>query len=88
MSEVVEVDAQGSLHLSPELLRHPKPHTRYVVEVQGDTLILRPETARPFWATATPEERAEAFRRWAALERPPAPALPPEAFSRESIYAG
>jgi hypothetical protein len=86
MSEVLEVDAEGWLHLPPALLGNVKPQTRYVVEVQGDTLILRPEAASPFWATATPEERAEAFRRWAAMERPPAPDLSLEAISRDSIY--
>jgi hypothetical protein len=86
MSEVLEVDAEGSLRLPAELLGNAKPHTRYVVDIQGDTLILRPEAARPFWATATPEERAEAFRRWAAVERPPAPDLPLEAISRDTIY--
>ena len=86
MSEVLEVDAEGSLRLPAELLGNAKPHTRYLVDIQGDTLILRPEGARPFWETATPEERAEAFQRWAAMDRPAAPVLPPEAFSRESIY--
>jgi hypothetical protein len=40
----------------------------------------------PFWATATPEERAQRFREWASQERPDTTVLPLEALSRESIY--
>jgi hypothetical protein len=87
MSRIVETNEEGAIHLSPELLGEPKPHTRYVVEVDGDTLTLRPEAnVRPFWATATPQERADAFRRWANKKRPPAPPLPDEALRRENIY--
>ena len=87
MNRIVETNEEGAIHLSPELLGEPKPHTRYVVEVDGDILTLRPESnARPFWATATPQERAEAFRQWANKKRPSAPPLPSEALRRENIY--
>jgi len=87
MSRIIETNEEGAIHLSAELLGERKPHTRYVVEVEGDTLTLRPESsARPFWATATPQERAEVFRRWANTKRPPAPPLPAEALRRENIY--
>jgi hypothetical protein len=68
------------------VLEKVKPHTRFVVEMQNGTLILRPETkAQPFWATATPEERAQDLRRWVASHTE-GPGLSDEALSRESIY--
>ena len=87
MSHVLEVDAQGTLHIPLELLGGVNAHTRYIVEIQAETVILRPEKYRaeqpkPFWETATPEERAKAFREWASRERPPAPALSFEAMGR------
>lgn len=33
----LEVNAQGVLYLPPELLDHLKAHTRYEVQIQGDT---------------------------------------------------
>ena len=59
MREIVVVDAQGSIQLPRALLDAVKPHTRFVLEVQGETIILRRIT--PFWLTATPQERAERF---------------------------
>jgi hypothetical protein len=43
---------------------------------------------RPFYKTATPEERAKAFREWAESHRSDedSPILSDEAISRESIY--
>lgn len=48
----------------------------------------RPEEApeRPFYETATPQERAKAFREWAESHPRNSPALSDEAISRESIY--
>ena len=91
MSHVLEVDAQKGLHIPLELLGGVNAHTRYIVDIQGETVILQPEQhvaeePKPFWETATPEERAKAFIEWASRERPPAPALSLEAMSRESIY--
>lgn len=86
MSEIVELDERGTIQLPRDLLATVKPHTRFVLEVQGETIVLRPVTALPFWQIATPQERAEAARQWAALERPAAPPLPDEALHREQIY--
>lgn len=41
---------------------------------------------RPFFETATPEERARAAEEWANRHRSSAPPLSDEAISRESIY--
>lgn len=86
MGEIVEVDERGAIQLPADLLAVVKPHTRYVLEVQDDTLVLHPLPRPAFWQTATPQERAEAVRRWAALERPIAPPLPDAALHREQMY--
>lgn len=44
------------------------------------------EKPRPFHETATPAERAKAFREWAESHPPNQPYLSDEAISRESIY--
>ena len=41
---------------------------------------------RPFYETATPAERAKAFREWAQSHSRHQPSLSDEAISRESIY--
>ena len=86
MSEIVEVDDRGAIQLPSDLLAALKPHTRFVLEVQGEILVLRPVAVPPFWETATSQERAEAARRWAVLERPKAPPLMDEALHREQMY--
>lgn len=86
MNEIVEVDERGAIQLPKNLLAAVKPHTRFVLEVQGDTLVLHPIATVPFWQTATPQERAEALRYWAALERPTAPPLPDAALHRDQLY--
>lgn len=85
MTEILEVDPQGVLHLPPEVLGHAKPRTRYVVESQGSILVLRPEKEPPFWQTAMPKERADAFRQWASSHET-GPGLSDETLRREHIY--
>lgn len=41
---------------------------------------------RPFYETATPQERAKAYREWAESHRHDSPILSDEAISRENIY--
>ncbi|MCB0172289.1 MAG: hypothetical protein KDJ97_17220 [Anaerolineae bacterium] len=87
MVYILEISQQGSLQIPSELLPQLKPHTHYQLEVQGDTLILRPHEEQPFWATATPAQRAARFRDWAQqTERPAAPVLTDDSLSRETIY--
>jgi hypothetical protein len=86
MSQIVEVGEDGSLRLPPELLERVKPRTRFVVQRVSGALILQPEgDAPPFWATATPQERAEDLMRWVE-SRTEGANLPLEALSRETIY--
>jgi hypothetical protein len=62
MSLLVEVSESGTLQLPAEILQAIGPHTCFVVEVESDRLILSPvPQEQPFWATATPKERAELF---------------------------
>lgn len=78
MSRIIEIDEHGAIQLPDDVLAAVKPPVRYVVEVQGATLILHPEAEHPVLAMASPAERAEAVRRWAALERLAAPVLTDE----------
>lgn len=82
MNAIVDVDARGVIQLPRDLRAVVKSRTRYVLEMQGETIVLRPVAELPFWQTATPQERAEAARQWAALDRPVAPPLPDAALHR------
>jgi hypothetical protein len=59
---------------------------RLIVIENGEGSAKRPAGA-PFYATATPAERARAWEEWCHLPRPYAPPLSDEAISRESIYS-
>ncbi|MBE9227653.1 hypothetical protein IQ264_19685 [Phormidium sp. LEGE 05292] len=94
MSSIVEVSASGTLQLPAEILQAIKPNTRFVVEVESVSdsvakqyrLILSPvPPAQPFWATATPEERAERLMQWVQSHKGGVN-LPDEALRRENIY--
>jgi hypothetical protein len=94
MSLIVEVSESGTLQLPAEILQAIGPNTRFVVEVEGDRdsvakqyrLILSPvPPEQPFWATATPEERAERLMQWVQSHQNGAN-LPDEALRRENIY--
>ncbi len=47
MTHTLEVEADGSLRLPREILAEAKPATRYIVETQGDQLLLRPDKIEP-----------------------------------------
>lgn len=94
MSLIVEVSESGTLQLPAEIIQAIQPNTRFVVEVESvrDSvtkqyrLILSPvPKEQPFWATATPEERAERFHQWVQSHKD-GPNLPDEALRRENIY--
>lgn len=86
MSSIVEVSESGILQLPAEILQAIGPNTRFVVEVESDRLILSPvPLEQPFWATATPEERAERLMQWVQSHQNGAN-LPDEALRRENIY--
>jgi hypothetical protein len=87
MVHILEINQQGVLQIPSEMLPESQPHTRYLLEVQCETLILRPQQYQAFWETASPEQRVTKFREWVTqTERPVSPALSDEAISRETIY--
>ena len=85
MSLIVEISKSGTLQLPAEILQAIEPNRRFVVKVKGDRLILSPTPPQPFWATATPEERAERLMQWVQSHKDGAN-LPYEALRRENIY--
>ena len=86
MSLIVELSESGTLQLPAEILQAIGLKTRFVVEVERDRLILSPvPPEQPFWATATPEERAERLMQWVQSHQNGAN-LPDEALRRENIY--
>ena len=86
----IEADANGTLVLSSEMTGIAKPHARFIIERGNGQVTLTPkEEAKPFWATATPEERVADFRQWVAnlrKQEPSQPPLPDEALRRENMY--
>jgi hypothetical protein len=86
MERVLETNDDGVLSLPSELLHSAAPHTRFQVSVHGDTITIRPlDIEKPFWMSATPQQRAEDFLEW-VRGLPPGPGLPDWAVSRDSIY--
>jgi hypothetical protein len=86
METIVEVKDDGTIVVPAEALPTATPHTRYrVMPTAGGILLTQEEEPLPFWATATPEERAEAFIKW-AQSHTDGPGLPDEALRRENMY--
>jgi hypothetical protein len=86
MSSIIEVSAAGNLQLPPEILQAIQPHTRFVVELESDRVVLSPVPPKqPFWATATPQERAERWHQWVQSHQEGFDLLD-EALQRENIY--
>ncbi len=84
---MLETNDEGALYVPPDLIGGVRPHARFELEVLDNVLILRPaDKDRPFWQTATSQQRAEAFRRWVDSPRPPAPDLTDESLRRENLY--
>ena len=87
MSYIIEISETGTLQLPDEVLQAISPHTQFQVEVTDDNqVILSPlPPEQPFWATATPEERAERWQQWVRSHKDGVN-LPDEALRRENIY--
>ncbi|MFZ5828943.1 MAG: hypothetical protein ACOY3P_02605 [Planctomycetota bacterium] len=84
---ILEVSADGMLHVPADLLGGAPPHAQFEVDLMGEVAVLRPAgVARPFWLSATPSERAEAFEQWVRASALHAPDLPSEALRREGLY--
>jgi hypothetical protein len=74
---ILQVNQQGDLNVPAEVLGKVPVNRRYLLEVQGEVLILRPEA---------PSERAAQWRKWATEHQANSPGLPDEALSRDNIY--
>ncbi len=84
---IVETGDDGALHLPAELLTAATPHTKYVLDVYDDLIVLRPaDGPEPMWKNPDPAKRAEEFLKYADLPRPPAPDIPLEFLDREYLY--
>jgi hypothetical protein len=85
MARVIEVDDEGNILVPREIIGRAKPHTRYEVDVEGNTVTLRRlEGDKALMADA--QEWIRSFLDWVDRPRPSAPILPDEALRRESIY--
>lgn len=86
MNSVIEINQDGTISLPTKIIEAIAPNKRFVVEVQNKTLILHPESqSQPFWAKATPQERADRLLKWTLSHQEEAN-LSDEALSRENIY--
>lgn len=86
MSQIVEVNEDGVLRLSSDVLGNAKPHTRFEVKRQGETVILLPvESKQPLWATASVQERVQTLKTWVESHHTQAN-IPDAALRRENIY--
>ena len=86
MSVDVEIDERGSIQLPDDVLAMIMPHTRFVIEMDGERVILHPHDKLPPRLIADPVKRAEAVRRWAAPPRPSSPPLTDAMLSRDNMY--
>ena len=85
-NRIVEVNEEGVLYLSADLLAHAPPHPRFMVRMRGSAIVLHPvDSSPPFWATAGPQERAEDLMRWVPRHAD-GPGLPDDALRREHLY--
>jgi hypothetical protein len=67
MTRILEVEADGTLTLPPDVLGNARPHSRYVLETQGERLTLRPETTTPDKPETSPKpktKRERSIERW------------------------
>ncbi len=87
MSLIVEINEDGTVKLPDEVLAAIYPKKRFVVQVNPDQgIILAPaDPVRPFWQTATPQERADRLLQWAASHQNGVN-LPDKATHRDTIY--
>ncbi|MBI2842031.1 MAG: hypothetical protein HYX78_01380 [Armatimonadetes bacterium] len=83
MSDIVEANEYGDIILPHGVVRQAKPHGRYRVEQEGNTLKLVPVEEE---LQKTAEEHIRSFLDWVNSPRPPVPDLPDEALRRESMY--
>jgi len=84
---IVEVGDDGTLHVPAQFLAGAQPRSQYELNMSGKVVTIRPiEGERPFWETATVEERIGAFKQWAESVPANTPNVPAEKLRREEWY--
>lgn len=82
MTYILETQENGTLTLPSDVLGSPKPHTRYVIEKQGERVTIQPEAAMP-----TPAPSAEDWLdAWKALSQDISRASTPEKSALEILW--
>jgi hypothetical protein len=64
MTRILEVEENGTLTLSAEILDNAPPHTRYVLETSGGQLTLRPEHEKSKSRPTSRKKRASSWEAW------------------------
>lgn len=92
VKRVIEADESSAIRVEGHALG-VRPHSRFELEQDGQTLILRPveeEESKagqpPIWMRLSPQERAEEFLNWARRQPPSDVHLTDEQLRRENIY--
>jgi len=90
MNTTPQADENGNLRVPPALLPHAEPLAIYQLQAQKEQIIITkttPETSekKPFWQTASPQQRVQALRKWIKEAGTPA-GFSEWAVSRDSIY--
>lgn len=79
--EELESIIQTLAHITSLSPKQVKPHVDTMLQQ-----LVKKQSSRPFYETATPDEWVRAFREWAASHHHNAPPLSDYAVSRESMY--
>lgn len=85
MAQIIEADEDGNILLPGDMIGKTQPHTRYEVNVEGNTVTLRRLEGEEA-LVADAREWIRSFLDWMEQPRPSAPLLPDEALRRESMY--
>jgi hypothetical protein len=86
MSHILEVNPKGDLSIPASLVDQLLPGKRYFLEIQGETLILKPASTALDGQQANVQARIDRLRAWAAQPRPGNPHITDEALRREHLY--
>lgn len=85
MTRIIESDDNGNLVLPRDLLGLPKPHAKYQVNVEGNTLMVSP-AEEELRDKEEAEKWVKSFMEWMDEPVPPVPELSDEALRRENMY--
>ena len=88
MSVLIRLNDDGDLVLSAKMLKQLGADSTIRLSRQGtDTYLIHPVSeSERYWATTTPEERADNFLSWVEKVKTKGPILSDEALRRENMY--